>query len=527
VHPDDRAQAGSTGTQRSAPASLLRLQRALGNRAVTQILARAPVAGKRPQADKPAPPGFHGDGRHRATDVAYAGEVGKADAARLDADADPMSARVRADITAKLRWFQGGAYDAYVAQVKPALARATKPPIEMPEEKVVQPLSERERNALERNVDDWFGLIQKLQESRLNAWEKNAGIPEAKPSIDVLEIVIAIVAEGLGGVVYGVIENMLAKRSSHLLTEFVGLAGLEAGDLAAESAFHAALKSVRGDFETAVKTAASEENVQKSVKGALKKGNNALSFYVEAIRNQTIAQEMAGHGAFNKASPQMSDQDLRAKNAALTVVYEELADVKEKYQRELTVGFIRMMDEARLEERAKRWGGNRALTFYYDRDWSVLRAGEIAVEPAGDWSPINPHGRSHGSWANPDLSFEGFNAYAGAINDENLDNLVDTPLQELNLTMQFAFWVKNPYSGWNTGPFVAILFKRDPSGRIIVMDDGDSKEWLTSYYTRESRDHTDKERDEYAPRGAAKLYDAVKTKSVKGTRVMPLYQTGD
>jgi hypothetical protein len=483
---------------------------------VTRILARDPIAGKH------APAGFHGDGRHGPTDTSYAADVGKADAARLDAAAIPLPDVLRGDINAKLSWFQGAAYDAYLARVKSALTRATGPEIEMPVQKVVQPLSERQRDALERDTEHWFSLIQKLQASRLDSWAKNASIPEGKPSIDVLEIAIAVVAEGMGGIVYGVIENMIAHRTSHLMTEFVGLAGLEAGDLAAEGAFHAALKSAEGYLETGVKDAASEKTVEQSVKGALKKGNDALSFYVEAVRNHTIAQEGAASHKFNQDSPQMTDQDVRDKYAALKLVYDELAAMPDLYQRQLTAGFMRMMDEAGLEERAKKWGGNRALAFYGDTSWRALRAGEIALQPYGNWTPWVGDWRNHGSWANPDLSFEGFNAFAGAMNDENLENLVDGKLEKLGLTMHFTFWVKNPYSGWNSPEIVPVAFKRDPSGRILVEDGEDPKEWLTSYYTLESRDHTDKERDELAPRGAAKLYDAVKGKPVKWTRVVPL-----
>jgi hypothetical protein len=61
---------------------------------------------------------------------------------------------LRVEINEKLSWFVGAAYDAFVAQVKPALILATQPGIQMPEERVVQPLSPLRRNALERQVND-------------------------------------------------------------------------------------------------------------------------------------------------------------------------------------------------------------------------------------------------------------------------------------------------------------------------------------------------------------------------------------
>jgi hypothetical protein len=457
--------------------------------------------------------------------VRYATAVGKADAERMDAIADDLPADLRADINAKLDWFQGDAYDAYVAQVRSALKRAVAPRTEMPPEKVVKPLTTRQRDALERQVDDWPGLIQKLKDSRLVAWEKNAQIPETRPSVDVLEIAIAIVAEGMGGVVYGVIEKMLADRTGHLLQEFAGLAGLEAGDLLTEGAFHKAAKSVEEDVKLGIKDVNSERIVEASVKGALKKGNNPLSFYVEAVRNHTIAEESAAHERFNKASPDMSDEELAAKSAMLKMTLEQLAQDPDVYQRELTVGFMRMMDEARMEERAKQWGGNRAMAFYSDKYWSELHPGEVALSPTEDKERNFRGTKVHyvGSWAAPDLSFDGFEAVAGAINKENLDNLTGGTVGDLRLTMIFHFWAKNPYSGaWETDTF-DIIFKRDQAGRIVVLDRDHNMEWLASYYDHQKENHTDEEREKLAPLGAEKLYQALKGKTVKKTRTVDLY----
>lgn len=490
---------------------------------MARILARDPQTTKPPPAKRPAK--FHGDGKHRATDVPYATEVGKADATRLDATANPLPDDLRADVNAKLDWFQGAAYDAYVEQVKPALGRATAPETEMPEEKLVQPLSPVARGALERQADDWYGVAQKLKDSRLIAWEKNARIPEAKPSIDVMEIVISIVAEGFGGVVYGLLEKMLADRTGHLLQEFVGLAGLEAGDLGAEAAMHKAAKSVEQDVKLAVKDISAEKVVAESVKGALKKGNDPLSFYVEAVRNHTIAEEAAEHKRFNTESPQMSDADVAAKSAMLEMTFKRLREDPDSYQQELTVGFMRMLDEARMEERAKSFGGNRDLAYYSDPSWSELHPGEVALSPTEAKDPTVHHSTVHfvGPWDNPDLSFDGFEAVAGAINKENLENLVGAEAKDLRLTMHFHLWAENPYSGaWETDTF-DIMFRRDQGGRIVLLDRKHNKEWLTSYYTGEGRDHTSEERDKYAPLGAEKLYQALKSKTVKKTRVVDLY----
>ena len=388
-----------------------------------------------------------------------------------------------------------------------------------PARTVAPPLSPAHRNALERQVDDWFGLIQKLKALRIDAWEKNARIPKAKPTIDVLETVIAIVSLGFGGVAYGVIDRILADRTGHLLKEFILLSGLEAADLAALGVFHAAVKSVNSDVQTGIKNASSAEKLNKSAKGALKKGNDALSVYVEAMKLHTLMEEAEEHTTFNNSSADKSDVELQAKAAAMKLIYDELASRPDDYQRELTVGFMRLMEETRLQERAKRWGGNRDIAFYADPHWSTLRTGEIALNARTAANRVHDTGK----WHSPDLSFDGFEAVSGAINRENLENIKDSTLQQLRLTMIFTFYVKNPYSGGWTTEGIDVMFKRDPSGRMIVIDREDQREWLTSYYTREARDHTDDERDRYAPLGAAKLFEAVKSKRIRSTRVVELH----
>jgi hypothetical protein len=493
----------------SPHASVLELQGAAGNRAVAQL-----VAGTRQLAR------YRGDGKHRPSDVAFATKVGQADAAGLDATTDTLSAATRKEINEKLAWFQGPAKAAYASAVKGALTRATTPSIEMPEVKIVQPLSAGERNALERQVNDWYGLIQKLQALRIDAWEKNARIPEAKPSIDAMGVVIAIVALGFGGVAYGVIEKMLNPKMNHLLKEFVLLSGLEAADLLAEGIFHHAVNSVKTDIDIGIKDASTSDNVYKAARGALKKGNDPVSFYAEAIKLHTLTQEAAEHQNFNKKSASMSDQDLKTKNAALKLIYDELISDPDAYQRELSAGFMRLIEESRREEKAKKWGGNRQLEYAYDRNWTMLRAGEVNLNPRTRDKKVH----FFGSWANPNLNVDGFEAVTGGINKETFENLNDSEVEKLGVTMQFTCWAKNPYSGGWTNETIDIIFERDASGRFRVIDFENPKEWLTSYYTGESRDHTDDERDKFAPLGAEKLYNALKSKRVKSTRIVELFE---
>jgi hypothetical protein len=74
----------------------------------------------------------------RATDIRYARSLGKSDAKRLR-KAGTLSADDRAEVNAKLQFFNGDAFDAYVAEVKPVLVEVTREEIDMGEEEKKTP----------------------------------------------------------------------------------------------------------------------------------------------------------------------------------------------------------------------------------------------------------------------------------------------------------------------------------------------------------------------------------------------------
>jgi predicted GNAT family acetyltransferase len=74
----------------------------------------------------------------RATDIRYARSLGKSDAKRLR-KAGTLSADDRAEVNAKLQFFNGDAFDAYVAEIKPALVEVTREEIDMGEEEKKTP----------------------------------------------------------------------------------------------------------------------------------------------------------------------------------------------------------------------------------------------------------------------------------------------------------------------------------------------------------------------------------------------------
>ena len=94
--------------------------------------------------------------------------------------------------------------------------------------------------------------------------------------------------------------------------------------------------------------------------------------------------------------------------------------------------------------------------------------------------------------------------------------------------MSFTFTATSPYGEWNWGrtrtyPKIFLTFVRDPDGNCYLTDPrmGDSaKEWLASYYTGQTAEHTDSERGLFAPLGAKKLYETIKTMRIVKTEAI-------
>lgn len=377
------------------------------------------------------------------------------------------------------------------------------------------------RGSLERRVDDWYGSIRELQVERIDAWKLNAADPESKIGLEILMIAIAIVSEGIGGIAFGVIENMLAKTtiSSKALEEFAELAGLEAADLAAEKAFHQGIDLAKTDLEKGIASAADKNQIEQDAGAALATKTNALDQFVEGMRLHTESVKTASQSAFDGSSAFMSDQDVLDEEAVLHQLHNELKHDPKKYEQKLTIGMIRLLDEAQLAEAAEDKHRNskdpedRRKTFEEDRDLhsTWFRAGNLVVSPEHS-------GRDGiGKWSHPDLSFTGFEVEGGGFGKKALDPLEGATIKDLPLTMAFSFSAHDPFDYLlEKGNLTSLSFVRSADGDFYVPDSSSDSpgEWLASYYTGSTKQHTDSERELFAPMGARKLYEAIKTKTV-------------
>lgn len=452
-------------------------------------------------------PTFTGDGKHPPTDVAYATALGKADAARLR-KAGTLSAADRADINAKLRFFKPPAWEAYGKEVKAALTEVTTAK-SADEEPGGEPFTDAqlERMGQVAQVNVLFTQIQALKNDRVKTWTDTATAKEPKPLQYALDLVVAMVALGMGGVL-----GMLVSKGikGDYLKDFVYLAGLELTDKLAVDAYEHAMTATGDALRAGTLNAVNQRN--KSVEAALSSEKaDLIGTYAEAMRLQDIQDTLEQQTAFNMGAKSTFRRGaLQSKTLALKI-YDQLFTQPQVFHRELSEGFIRLMDEAHVAKVAEKYGGDKARAW---RESSGLhepgeRKGNLLVLAGTPSFSLK-------DWGNPDFSFTSYYALATGANTKTLMKLANIPVKDLPLSLGFRYWVENPfYRLVYGGDMVKAWFTRNPDGDIYLDDLGEgAMEWLASYYSGIGRELSDEERKKWAPLGAKKLYEANKNKPI-------------
>jgi hypothetical protein len=485
------------------------LQGMAGNRAVTGLVTGQPTFVQRdPQAEPPVDFAiFLGDGRHKPDDTKFAATIGKKDAERLRA-AGTLSTEDRQEVNAKLKYFKGAGYDAYVAQVKPALVEVTSEEIDMSEEAgqtgdVFTP-AQLDLIGQAANVNMLFSAIKDVRLERVRTWTETAKLEEPKPLRKALEIAVTVAAAATGGVV----GTLITKNLTGLAQEFVKAGGGELIEKVSGDLFQYAMTDAGASLQKGA-TEAFERRDLVTVP-ALGKAEDLLGVYTEAMRLHTIAETMEQQEEFNlNAGTTHRSLPLLLKNLALKVIYLRLMTQPDVFQRELTVGFLRLMDENQVAKVANEdYGGDKDKAWREDEDLHEVeeRMGNLLVLPA--------RYTTLAEWHSPRLDFGDFRAQATEVNTKTLQKLAGTPVKDLPLTLAFRYWVQNPIYRVFKGEWIQAWFTRDPSGNVWLDDDIEegAMEWLASYHSGISRMLSDEEREKYAPLGARKLYEATKSK---------------
>jgi hypothetical protein len=131
-----------------------------------------------------------------------------------------------------------------------------------------------------------------------------------------------------------------------------------------------------------------------------------------------------------------------------------------------------------------------------------------------------------GKYYAPDYPAD-FGGHVTGINKATLANLDGTPLQDLPFSLAFRFWATNPFSGLFQDVFCKVWFVRRPDGTIVVdfndADDDNGLEWLASYYLGTSRELSSTEQREYSAKGATKVWNDIKGKKLRGAMNTDLF----
>jgi hypothetical protein len=349
-----------------------------------------------------------------------------------------------------------------------------------------------------------------MKHDRIDAWEHNAHLPEADWGAAILEIAILIVSEGFGGIAYLATEKLLkkAKIGSEYVKHFAELAGLEAGDIATEKALHAAVEGLQGHFDSGRRQA--EKHIRASASQALatKKGDT-IGAFVEAMRLQANEEQKHNDHPFTEPSLSHSEQFLREWSAGLEVTYQELSDQPHEYLQKLSVGYIRLLDEARMQAGDKEHGGDRDRTWKEDRGAHSVgyRPGNVEVTPVPDDFSI-------GHWYGPDLGFAGLELKATGANTDTLEDLIGMKMGDLRTTTVVSVKVYGAIQPMFGTQYDWLNFAVDPSGRVHADTYKEAMEWLASYYRWSNDRYSADEREQYAPLGALKLFNAIKDKPI-------------
>jgi hypothetical protein len=388
-----------------------------------------------------------------------------------------------------------------------AQAPATRAPAE--EEPFTDAQLERMGQAVQ--VNNLFGDIAGLKEKRIASWKETANRKEPKPAREILDVGVSVVALGMGGV-FG--ELVAQGIKGALMKEFVLLSGLELVDKVAldsyEWAMHSALETVQTGTVKALEIYKGA-NLSKAVASD---AEDLIAVFAEAMSLQAGSEKLTMQTEFNKnATERYRKSALTLTGLALTAMYNRLYADHAVFHRELTEGFIRVMDEAHVAQVAdKGYGGDKERARREDKGLHETddRKGNLTVISGRP-------GFSLGDYWAPNLGFTEYYALGTCANTKTFMKLAGRPVKDLPFTLGFRHWGENPfYRLFYGGDGVHIWYTRDSSGGVYLdpaVGDG-AKEWLASYQLGIQRELTDDEREQNAPLGAKKLYEATSDKPI-------------
>ena len=343
-------------------------------------------------------------------------------------------------------------------------------------------LLKKGREGLTLEISNNLDLIRTKKSKIAETWKANVKIVEEKPAAFILKLALGIASAGLAGVMGGIVGKVVNKviTQSRRQDFVIGAATKTIGE------------SLDGVSKLLINIVTAREpdklkaNAQYGLDNSTKSG--LVDYYIAAFDNMLLVENKASHSAFTDKLTTLSDTELAIMLHTSDKVFDELNKDNRPIMQQLTIGYLKLLDEIFIESKAEEFSGKtreerRKNLFGQDPTINETK------ERSGSMLIVGPI-RSIGTWRNPNFSIRA--GIVTGLNKETFETLEGEAIKNLPFTLSFRFWgsmVKRGFFGG--GSMVKIWFVKRPDGTIAVdLDESwerDSKhldqgrEWLALF----------------------------------------------
>lgn len=373
-------------------------------------------------------------------------------------------------------------------------------------------LERKGRSGLISFIPEIISFIRDQKTSVANVWSKNADIQDFKPGAFALELALTILGAGIGGALGKVAGNVISKV---------------AGEVATDASVDALKKlyEVGYDKLKGVLTSPSNElsvNATKGLSSAV--GSGLKDYYVQSVKEMFDSERYSAVDVFTNDLESMTDEELAFLAYTLDESYKRIIADVEPIMQQLTIGYMKLQDvihvttEAGITGNPETAGNKKKIREFYQTDGRITetdaRGGQLLI--TGPMGGI-------GKYNSPRLSIS--KAIASDVNESTYGHLKGAKIKDLPFSVSFRFWASTPNHGildalTLESSLCKVWFVKDGNGSIWV-DHNESyeresngydqgREWLARHELNTNRELTAEEIRSNAPKGARKLYEAIK-----------------
>jgi len=386
-------------------------------------------------------------------------------------------------------------------------------------------LNDKQRSGLVAFIPELLDLTKEQKVNAINVWSGNADIEDFMPGSFALELVLTIVGAGIGGALGGMLGNTLSKIAGEITTG--------AATDAIKKLYEVGYDKLKG-----ILTAPSEDlsqNVSDGLSGQVKTG--LKNYYAETMRQMFGSEQYASLDRFTNELSGMSDEELAILAYSLDSIYKDLKSNAEPLLQQITIGYIKLQDvlyiqrESGIEGDLNSEENREKLEEFYRQDDTIVetekRSGQILV--------TGPVSTTIGDYNSPSPRIG--NAIVTKLNEATYSHLKGVKIQDLPFSVGFRFWGNTPnhnYLNIFDSALCKVWFVKDTFGSIWI-DGNESwendsngydqgREWLARHELSTDKELTNDEIKTNAPKGARKLYNSIKDKTLDSVIDLDLFK---